>query len=153
VVEITELEFRFKDIGTAELRRTGPARVESRADLKRGSERYRVNYRDLAVVRGQRSARWNFSLDVVRSPVGNQAASVDGAMIIGDLRLRLQQDEPFAIPSDGLPRSGQPTASDERGARLEVGARRWRHAYRLFRAGNRSDVPDSASQSKPHDRH
>ena len=152
-VEITELEFRFKDIGTAALRWTGPARVELRTDLKRGTEHYRVTYRDLAVVRGQRSMRWNFGLDVVRPPIGAQVASVDGAMTIGDLRLRLRQDEPFAIPSDGLPRSGQLTASDGHGARLEVEARRWRYAYRLFRAGNRSEVPDSASQSKPHGKH
>ena len=149
-VEVTELEFRFKDLGTSELRWTGPARVLLRTDLQRGTEHYVVSYRDLAVMRGSRGMRWNFSLEMVRPPIGNQVASVNGAMAIGDLHLQLRQDEPYAIPSNGFPRSGQLTASDERGARLQVEAGRWRYAYRLFRAGNRGEVPDSASVSKPY---
>ena len=50
---------------------------------------------------------------------------------------------------EGFPRSGQLTAHDRRGARLRVEAGRWRYAYRLFHAGNRSETPDSTSQSKP----
>lgn len=153
VVEFTELDFVFKDLGTAELRWAGPAHVALRTDLRRGTERYVVTYRGLAVTHDQRGMRWNFSLDKVRPPIGNQVASVNGEMTVGDLRLRLRQDEPYAIPGDGFPRSGQLTASDSRGAHLQVEAGRWRYAYRLFLAGNQSELPDSTSQSKPYGKH
>jgi len=56
------------------------------------------------------------------------------------------------IGGDGHPRSGQVSASDKHGARLEIEAlRRW-YAYRLFRAGNVGVIPDAASQSKPYGR-
>lgn len=153
VVEFTDLDFVFKDLGTAELRWTGPAHVELRIDVRRGTERYLVTYRGLAVTHGQRSMRWNFNLDKVRSPIGNQVASVSGEMTIGDLRLHLRQDDLYAIPGDGFPRSGQLTASDGRGAQLQVEAERRPYAYRLFLAGNHSEVPDSTSQSKPYGKH
>jgi hypothetical protein len=147
-VEITELQFRFKDLGTAELRWTGNALVMLRNDAQQGTERYVASYRDLAVMYGPRRMRWNFSLDVVRPPIGDQVASINGTMTMGDLHLRLQQDEPYAITSEGFPRAGQLTAVDDLGSRLQVEAGRRRYAYRLFRAGNRSDTPDSTSQSK-----
>ena len=140
VVEFTDLDFVFKDLGTSELRWTGPAHVELRIDVRRGTERYLVTYRGLAVTHGQRSMRWNFNLDKVRSP-------------IGDLRLHLRQDDLYAIPGDGFPRSGQLTASDGRGAQLQVEAERRPYAYRLFLAGNHSEVPDSTSQSKLYAKH
>lgn len=148
--EITELEFRFKDLGTAQLRWTGSARVTLHSDLRRGTERYILNYQDLLVTRGARSVRWNFTLDLVRPPIGDQVASLHGAMSIGDLRLRLRQDDAFVIAGDGFPHSGQLTAIDETGAQLQIEAGRWRYAYRLFRAGNRGVMPDSTSQSRPH---
>ena len=149
-VEITELQFRFNELGTAELRWTGRARVVLRTDARQGTERYLVTYDDLAVMHGSRRMRWNFSLDLVRPPIGDQVASVNGAMTMGGLHLRLQQDEPYAITSEGFPRAGQLTTVDDLGARLQVEAGRRRYAYRLFRAGNRSDTPDSTSQSKPY---
>jgi hypothetical protein len=148
--ETTELEFHFKGLGTTELRWSGSARVLLRTDLLRGTERYLVEYRDLAVQRGARGMRWNFGLEMVRPPIGNQVVSVNGAMTIGELHLQLQQDEPFVIPADGFARTGQLTASDAHGARLQVEAGRRRYAYRLFLAGNDGERPDAASQSKPH---
>jgi len=152
VLEITELRFTFTGLGTDELRWTGPAHVVLQSDLRRGTERYVVTYDDLAVSRGARQMRWRFSLAFARSPAGDQVASVHGAMSLGDLHLRLRQDEPYVISGAGVARAGQLTATDDRGARLEVEAGRWRYAYRLFRAGNRGDVPDAASQSRPHGR-
>lgn len=150
--EITELEFRFKDLGTPELRWSGPARVSLRSDLRRGTDHYTVTYRDLAVTRGHHSMKWSFTLDLIRPPIGDQVASLHGAVTIGELHLLLRQEDPFVIPG-AFPRSGQLTATDGLGARLQVEAGRWRYAYRLFRAGNRGVMPDSTSQSRPHGRH
>jgi hypothetical protein len=146
--EITELDFRFKDLGSAELRWNGAARVQLRSDLLRGTEHYVVTYQDLAVTRGRHSMRWNFSLEMLRPPIGNQVASVNGAMTVDALALRIRQDEPFTIAPDGLPRSGQLTAVDPRGARLQVEATRRRYDYRWFAPANRGERPDATSHSK-----
>ena len=146
--EITELDFRFTDLGSAELRWSGAARVQLRTDLLRGTEYYVVTYQDLAVTHGRRSMRWNFSLEMLRPPIGNQVASVNGAMTVDALALRIRQDEPFSIAADGLPRSGQLTATDPRGARLQVEATRRRYDYRWFRAANHGERPDAASHSQ-----
>ena len=69
---------------------------------------------------------------------------------IGALHLRLRQDDPFVIAGDGFPHSGQMSATDETGARLQMEAARWRYVYRLFLAGNRGVLPDASSQSRPH---
>lgn len=148
--EVTELEFRFKDLGSPELRWTGPAHVSLHSDLRRGTERYTVSYRDLVVTRDDRSMRWNFALELVRPPIGDQVASLHGAVTIGALHLRLRQDDPFVIAGDGFPHSGQMSATDETGARLQMEAARWRYVYRLFLAGNRGVLPDASSQSRPH---
>jgi hypothetical protein len=150
--EVTELDFRFDALGSSQMRWTGRARAALRSDLQRGTESYVVTYHDLAVARGQHTMRWNFSVDMVRPPIGNQVAKVDGTMSVDGIALRLRQDEPFVIGGDGHPRSGQVSASDTHGARLEIEAlRRW-YAYRLFHPGNVGAIPDAASQSKPYGR-
>jgi hypothetical protein len=148
--EVTELDFRFDALGSPQMRWTGRARAALRSDLQRGTESYVVTYHDLAVTGGPHAMRWNFSVDMVRPPIGNQVAKVDGTMSVDGVALRLRQDEPFVIGGDGHPRSGQVSASDRHGARLEIEAlRRW-YAYRLFRAANVGVIPDAASQSKPY---
>ena len=148
-VEITELDFRFDALGSSQMRWTGRARAALRTDLQRGTESYVVTYRDLDVTRGPHTMRWSFSVDMVRPPIGNQVAKVTGTMTVDGMALRLRQDEVFVIGSNGHPRSGQVSASDTHGSRLEIEAlRRW-YAYRLFRASNVGVIPDAASQSKP----
>ena len=149
-VETTEIEFRFTDLGTSELRWSGPARVTLHTDLLRGTERYQVSYCDLAVTRGTRRLQWSFSLEMVRPPFGDQLARIDGTVTLGALRLSLQQDEPFAITSQGVPRAGQLSARDGLGGRLEVQAGRRHYTYRLFPAGGRGERPEAVSQSKPY---
>ena len=148
--EVTELDFRFDALGSADMRWSGEARAALRSDLQRGTESYVVTYRDLAVTRGSHTMRWSFSVDMVRPSTGNQLARVKGAMTVDGLPLQLRQDEPFVIAVDGHPRSGQVTASDKRGARLQIEALRRRYAYRFFRAGNAADTPDAASESNPY---
>ena len=151
-VEVTELEFRFVGLGTPELRWSGPARAVLRSDLLRGTDRYTVHYHDLAVTRAAQTMRWNFTLDMLRPPIGAQVISLDGALSVGALPLRLHQDEPYLLSTDGFPHSGQLTASDPRGARLQVEAGRRRYAYRLYHAGNHGEVPDSVSHSRSYGR-
>ena len=146
--EITELDFRFDALGSSRMRWTGAARAALRSDLQRGTESYVVTYRDLAVTRGPHTMRWSFSVDMVSPPIGAQVAKVDGTMSVDGIALRLRQDEPFVIGVDGHPRSGQVSASDRRGGRVEIEAlRRW-YAYRFFRAGNGGVAPDATSQSQ-----
>jgi hypothetical protein len=94
--------------------------------------------------------RWNFLVDMVRPPIGDRLASVKGTMTVDGLLLQLAQDEPYVVGFDGHPRSGQVTASDKQGARLQIEAMRRRFAYRLFRAGNDGDSPNASSESKPY---
>ena len=148
--EITELDFRFKALGSAAMRWSGAAHAVLRSDLQRGTESYVVTYHDMSVTRGSHAMRWNFSVDMVRPPIGNQIASVEGVIAVDGLPLQLHQDEPFAIAADGHPRSGQVTAVDKQGARLQIEAMRRRYAYRLFGAKNAGELPDSASQSRPY---
>ena len=121
-----------------------------RTDLLRGTERFVVHYQDLSVTRRQQPMRWSFTLDVVRPPIGEQVARLDGAIALSGLWLMLKQDEPFVIAPSGFPRSGLLLATDTRGARLHVEAGRWRYAYRYFAPGNQGERPDSASQSRTH---
>ena len=148
--EVTELDFGFDALGSADMRWSGGARAALRSDLQRGTESYVVTYHDLAVTRGAHTMRWSFSVDMVRPSTGNQLARVKGAMTVDGLPLQLRQDEPFVIAVDGHPRSGQVTASDKRGARLQIEAQRRRYAYRFFRAGNAADTPDATSESNPY---
>lgn len=148
--EVTELDFRFEALGSLHMRWTGSARAALRSDLHRGTESYVVTYHDLAVTRGSHAMRWNFSVDMVRPPIGYQVAKVAGTMTVDGMALRLRQDDPFVIGLDGHPRSGQVSASDRHGAHLEIEARRRWYAYRLFRASNTGVIPDAASQSKPY---
>ena len=60
-----------------------------------------MGYRDLAATRGPHTMRWSFSVDMVRPPIGNQVATVDGTMRVDEIALRLRQDEPFTIGTDG----------------------------------------------------
>ena len=147
--EVTELELRFDELGTRDMRWSGAAHVELRSELQRGAERYVATYLDLAVRRPQGDMRWNFRLEVLRPPLGEQLASVDGAMSLGELHLRLHQDTPFLSGADGVARAGQLSASDERGARLEVEAVGRRYDYRLYRAGNDGASPDAAAAGRP----
>jgi cytidylate kinase len=71
-------------------------------------------------------------------------------MTVDGLPLRLRQDEPFVIAVDGHPVSGQVTASDKQGARLQIEALRRRYAYRFFRPSNDGETADAVSESKPY---
>jgi len=148
-VEVTELEFRFTNLGTDLLRWSGPAHVVLRAHRLTGSEHYVVTYRDLAVRRNGQAHRWSFQLELRRSPIGEQTASFTGGITIAGLPLRLKQDDPFAIARDGVPASGRMTAADPAGARLQVEAGRRRYAYRYFSPLNGTERPDSTSHSRP----
>jgi hypothetical protein len=152
--EITELDFRFKDLGSAAMRWNGAARAALRSDLQRGTEGFVATYLDLAVSRGPHRMRWSFSLDVVRPPFGNALATLAGTMRIDGLQVRLRQDEPFALAGDGFPREGQLTLSDDEGASLQVEAGRRRYTYRLYRAGRANpERPEATSQSRPYGAH
>lgn len=151
-VDVTELEFRFTDLGTDLLRWSGPATVVLRSHRVNGSEHYVVTYRDLTVRRNGRANRWSFQLELRRSPIGEQTASFTGGMTISGLPLQLKQDDPFTIGRDGIPRSGRVTATDTAGARLQVEAGPRRYVYRYFSPLNRTERPDSTSHSRPHDR-
>jgi hypothetical protein len=148
--EVVEFDFNCEDLGTDDLRWTGLAHLVLRSDLKRGTEHYRVTYRDLAVTRGTRRMRWNFSLDVIRPPIGSGVAGVDGEASIDEVHLTLRQDEVFVVSDSGLPGAGQLTAYDDHGARLQVQAGRRRYAYRLFLPANSSNVPDVAAPGRPY---
>lgn len=150
MTELTELNFRFEALGSAQMRWTGMASAALRSDLQRGTESYVVTYRDLAVARGAHAMRWNFSVDMVRPPIGDQLARVEGAMTVDGLPLQLRQDEPFVIGVDGHPRSGQVTATDRQGARLQIEALRRRYAFRFFRSNNDGESADATSESKPY---
>lgn len=150
--EVIEMEFRFHDLGSAAMRWSGPAGIVLRTDRRTGAERYVVSYRDLLVRRGERSYRLGVRFEARVPPLGDLTARVDGPMWIGALALKLTQDEPFVMAPGGPPRSGLLTATDARGARLQVEAGRWRYAYRFFERGNAGFVPDSMSQSEPHAR-
>jgi hypothetical protein len=147
-VEVTELEFRFTDLGTDQLRWSGPATVVLRSHRTTGSEHYVVTYRDLAVRRSGRTHRWSFELELRRSPIGEQTAAFNGGMTVAGLPLHLSQDEAFAIGRDGAPRSGRLTAADPAGARIQVEAASRRYAYRYFAPLNRTERPDSTSRSR-----
>lgn len=146
--EVVEFDFNCEDLGTENLRWTGLAHLVLRSDLKRGTEHYRVTYRDLAVTHGARRMRWNFSLDVIRPPIGSGVAGVDGEAHIDEVHLTLRQDEVFVVSDSGLPDAGQLTAYDDHGARLQVQAGRRRYAYRLFLPANASNAPDAAAPGR-----
>lgn len=148
--EVAEFDFHCEDLGTVDLRWSGFAHLVLRSDLKRGTQHYRVTYRDLAVTHGTRRMRWNFILDVVRPPIGSGVAGVEGEASIDGIHLMLRQDEIFVVSSDGLPASGQMSAYDDHGARLQVEAGRRRYAYRLFLAGNPGAAPDAAAPGRPY---
>jgi hypothetical protein len=147
-LEITELDFRFDAMGTPALRWTGNAHLTLRSDLRRGTDVYAVRYQDLAVQREGRDMRWNFTLELVRPPIGDTVAALNGPLAIGPMPLRLRQDWRFVMRPQGTPRDGQLTATDTHGARLEVEAGRRNYAYRLYRSGNTGWMPDASSQSR-----
>jgi hypothetical protein len=153
MTEFTDLDFRFEGMGSDRLRWTGLARVSLRSDLHRGTDTYVVHYKDLSVKSGEHDMRWDFSFELVRPPIGEQVAALNGSLTVDGMRLRLRQDDRFVMRGDGIPTRGQLSASDEHGARMEVEAGRWRYAYRLYRAGNTGVLPDSSSQSQPHGGH
>jgi hypothetical protein len=147
--EITELDFRFQHLGSDAIRWTGPARVTLKVDRRTGAEQYAVTYKDMMVMRGARSYRWNFTLEMQRPPLGDHTARIDGSMTLEREPLRLVQDDPFVIGPSGKPRSGQLTASDAQGDRLQVEAGARRYHYRFYARGNHGEVPDASSLSKP----
>ncbi len=150
MAEFTELDFHFEGLGSDRLRWTGNARVSLRSDLRRGTDVYTVHYKDLSVKSGEHEMRWNFTFDLVRPPIGEQVAALNGSLTVDGMHLKLHQDDRFAMRGDGIPRSGQLSATDDHGARLEIEAGRWRYDYRLYRAGNTGVLPDSSSKSQPH---
>jgi len=150
MAEFTELDFSFDDMGSDRLRWTGRARVTLRSDLHRGTDLYTVQYKDLQAKAGEHDMRWNFSFELVRPPIGEQVAALNGSLTLDGMHLKLRQDDGFTMRGDGVPRTGQLSATDEHGARLEIEAGRWRYAYRLYRAGSTGVLPDSSSQSRPH---
>lgn len=146
--EVLEFDFNCEDLGTEDLRWTGLAHLVLRSDLKRGTEHFRVTYRDLAVTHGTRRMRWNFSLDVIRPPIGSGVAGIDGEASIDEVHLTLRQDDVFVVSDNGLPGAGQLTAYDDHGARLQVKAGRRRYAYRLFLPANPGSLPDAAAPGR-----
>ena len=154
MTEFTELDFHFEGLGSDRLRWTGNARVSLRSDLHRGTDVYTVHYKDLSVKSGGHDMRWNFTFELVRPPIGEEVAALNGSLTLDGMQLKLRQDDRFAMRGDGIPRSGLLSATDDHGARLEIEAGRWRYVYRLYRAGNTGVLPDSSSQSQPYaDRH
>ena len=149
-VETTELEFRFRHLGSDAMRWNGTARAVLRSDLKNGAERYTVTYQDTAVTRGARAMRWCFTLATQHPPLGDHTAQIDGSLTLEHELVQMVQNDPFVIAPGGKPRAGLLTATDADGDRLEVEAGRRLYRYRYYARGNRGDTPDSHSQSKPH---
>ena len=149
-VETTELEFRFRHLGSDAMRWNGTARAVLRSDLKNGAERYTVTYQDTAVTRGARAMRWCFTLATQHPPLGDHTAQIDGSLTLEHELVQMVQNDPFVIAPGGKPRAGLLTATDVDGDRLEVEAGRRLYRYRYYARGNRGDTPDSHSQSKPH---
>ena len=149
-VETTELEFRFRHLGSDAMRWNGTARAVLRSDLKNGAERYTVTYQDMAVTRGARAMRWCFTLATQHPPLGDHTAQIDGSLTLEHELVQMVQNDPFVIAPGGKPRAGLLTATDADGDRLEVEAGRRLYRYRYYARGNRGDTPDSHSQSKPH---
>ena len=149
-VETTELEFRFRHLGSDAMRWDGTARAVLRSDLKNGAEQYTVTYQDMAVTRGARAMRWRFTLATQRPPLGDHTAQIDGSLALEHELVQMVQNDPFVIAPGRKPRAGLLTATDADGDRLEVEAGRRLYRYRYYAHGNRGDTPDSHSQSKPH---
>ena len=149
-VETTELEFRFRHLGSDAMRWDGTARAVLRSDLKSGAEQYTVTYQDMAVARGARAMRWRFTLATQHPPLGDHTARIDGSLTLEHELVQMVQNDPFVIAPGGKPRAGLLTATDADGDRLEVEAGRLLYRYRYYARGNRGDTPDSQSQSKPH---
>ncbi|MEP7295258.1 MAG: hypothetical protein ABI702_03655 [Burkholderiales bacterium] len=149
-VETTELEFRFRQLGSDAMRWDGAARAVLRSDLKSGAEQYTVTYQDMAVVRGARAMRWRLTMATQHPPLGDHTAQIDGALVLEHDTVQLVQNDPFVIAPGGKPRAGLLTATDAGDDRLEVEAGRRFYRYRFYARGNRTDTPDSHSQSKPH---
>ena len=149
-VETTELEFRFHHLGSDTMRWNGAARAVLRSDLKSGAEQYAVAYQDLAVTRGARAMRWNFTLETQHPPLGDHTAQINGSLMLDRAIVRMVQNDPFVVAPGGKPRAGLLTATDAKGDRLEVEAGRRVYRYRFYASGKRGDAPDSSSQSKPH---
>lgn len=149
-VETTELAFRFRHLGSEAMRWTGSAKAVLQTDLKTGSEHYAVTYQDLAVTRKAQSYRWRFTLEMHRPPLGDHTGQINGALLLDHVVLRLAQDDQFVLSPGGWPRSGQLTATDAQGDRLQVEAATRRYRYRFYDHANRGESPNSSSQSKPH---
>ena len=149
-VETTELEFRFRHLGSGAMRWDGTARAVLKSDLKSGAEQYTVTYQDMAVVRGTRAMRWRLRLATQHPPLGDHTARIDGALVLEHETIQLVQNDLFVITPGGKPRAGLLTATDSNDDRLEVEAGRRFYRYRFYARGNRGDAPDSHSQSKPH---
>ena len=81
-VETTELEFRFRQLGSDAMRWNGTARAALRSDLKNGAEQYTVTYQDMAVTRGARAMRWRFTLATQHPPLGDHTARIDGSLML-----------------------------------------------------------------------
>ena len=149
-VETTELAFRFHHLGSDAMRWTGSAKAVLHTDMKTGSEHYAVTYQDMTVTRKTQSYRWRFTLEMHRPPLGDHTAQINGALLLDNVVLRLAQDDQFVLAPGGWPRSGQLTATDAQGDRLQVEAATRRYRYRFYDHANRGDAPTSSSQSKPH---
>jgi hypothetical protein len=151
-IETTELEFQFKDLGTASMRWSGPASLMLTTDRASGSEHVVVTYRHTAVTRGSATSFWNFQLDVQRPPVELYTVRIGGEMALADgTVLRLVQEEPFVLAPGGTPRSGTLKVTDAAGARLRVEAGLRRYHYRLYLNENTGEAPDSSSFSRPYE--
>jgi hypothetical protein len=146
-VETTELQFRFKSLGSEAMRWTGQATALVQIDDKTGAERYTVNYRDLAVTRGTHAYRWTFTVEERRPPLGEHTVRINGTMTFEQAPLQLVQEEPFVLNVHGVARSGSLTATDPQGDRVQVDATPRRYRYRYFDHGNVGSAPDAMSQS------
>lgn len=149
-VETTQIEFRFRRLGSDAMRWNGTARAVLRSDLKNGAEQYTVTYQDMDVTRGARAMRWRFTLATQHPPLGDPTARIDGSLMLEHELVQMVQNDPFVIAPGGRPRTGLLTATDADGDRLEVEAGRRLYRYRYYARGNPGDAPDSHSQSKPH---
>jgi hypothetical protein len=145
-LDITELDCRFNELGTQALRWSGPASVVLNTDMKTGSERRVVTYRDLTARRGNQAYRWTLNADMRYNPFGAYTAQVNGTLTAPKLGpLRLIQELEFVVEADGSPRSGRLVVIAPQGERIRLEATSSGYAISFFGKDNPGETPDAQS--------